>query len=68
MKVEVITKETRTYPWVGKLVDYDLVILFTGMNEGIVLQDTNNDYEVGYEDDDWCESNFKPCSVTLSSL
>ena len=63
-------KPKQTYPWVGKNTTGDMytTVLFTGPNEGVCLDSTNQknlDYRYSRG---WAEIGFTPCSITLSSL
>lgn len=60
---------TPKYPWVGKFVTEDTtVVLFTGYNTGFCLHSTYPENEENRFSDNWTESLFVPCSITLSSI
>ena len=60
------------YPWVGKCVNdgNTAIVLFIDVSEAILLEsDASADEEyMGTITDVWDESEFTPCSVTISSL
>ena len=60
---------TPKYPWVGKHVtNHTTVILFTAPDTGFCLYSTHARNEESRYVDEWAESLFVPCSITLSSL
>lgn len=72
MKVEVNQKEVEPnleYPCL-KISDAGLIVLFTSIETGIVIQpDKRNLYTVGQYGTDWMESKFTPFhgTITLSN-
>ena len=60
---------TPQYPWVGKYVtDFTIVVLFTEPCCGFCLHSTYPENQHDRYSDNWEESLFVPCSITLSSL
>ena len=60
---------TPQYPWVGKYVtEYTTVVLFTAPNTGFCLYSTHAGNEESRYFEEWAESLFVPCSITLSSI
>ena len=60
---------TPKYPWVGKYVTEHLtVVLFTAPDTGFCLHSTYPANEENRFSDNWTESLFVPCSITLSSI
>ena len=60
---------TPKYPWVGKHVtNHTTVVLFTAPDTGFCLYSTHARNEESRYFEEWAESLFVPCSITLSSL
>ncbi len=60
---------TPQYPWVGKYItEYTIVVLFTEPRCGFYLHSTYPENQHDRYSDNWEESLFAPCSITLSSL
>ena len=60
---------TPEYPWVGKHVtNHTTVVLFTAPDTGFCLYSTHAGNEESRYFENWAESLFVPCSITLSSL
>ena len=60
---------TPKYPWVGKYVtEFTTVVLFTEPSCGFCLHSTYPENQHNRYYDNWTESLFVPCSITLSSL
>ena len=60
---------TPEYPWVGKYItDFITVVLFTAPRCGFCLHSTYQENQHDRYSDNWEESLFVPCSITLSSL
>jgi len=63
-----VNKIDRLYPWVGEYSN--TIVLFVDTKEAILLSTATLSEEelVGIVDNGWEESDFTPCSVTLSSV
>ena len=75
MAVKIVTapapaKSANPYPWIGLLLNSDLLVLFTARDAGVVLRDANRwSYGVGHYSEEWEEADFVSFagSVTLSN-
>lgn len=58
------------YPWVGKTEysDSTTVVLFTAPGVGVCLYTSKDNLAGCAYDTKWLEDEFKPCSITLSSI
>lgn len=79
LKIEVnkVKKEKKPelpkYPYFGELKDDcgKVVVLFTGVEKGMVVESTNSDHKMYEIRLNWAESNFKKIdnySITISTI
>jgi hypothetical protein len=54
------TLKEKTYPWIGKIYDNSLIVLFTSKKHGTVLEPGYTSWNVGDYLDCWDENRFEP--------
>jgi hypothetical protein len=55
--IEEQPKQKQQYPYLGKS-QQGLMVLFTSPLHGVVLEDPNDNHEVGYQSPSWSETHF----------
>lgn len=64
VKAELLQEDksivSRTYPWIGTLVDSNLIVLFTSTKTGIVLEKGKTGFYLGEKLNCWDEVRFVP--------